>query len=95
MFQCPSVLGNCFLIIITICDLFKKFKSSVELNGKLNFSCGLINKGQNNSFIPPAGPEAAHYWHHQQEGRAAGDGDAGCFQHYHPHPQHLYWRAAS
>lgn len=42
----------------------------------------------------PAGSQAPDHRHHQQEGCFAGDGDAGRFQHHHPHPQHLHWGAA-
>lgn len=44
--------------------------------------------------LRPAGSQAAHHRDHQQERCVTGDGDAGCFQHHHPHPQHLYWGAA-
>lgn len=46
------------------------------------------------SCVGCSGPEAAHHRHHQQEGRPAGDGDAGRLQHHHPRPQHLHWGAA-
>lgn len=50
---------------------------------------------QNKLLIPPAGSQATHHWHHQQEGRVAGDGDVGRLQYHHSHPQHLHWGAAS
>lgn len=50
---------------------------------------------KNRQFVPPAGSEAAHHWHHQQERCPAGDGDAGRLQHHHPHSQHFYWGAVS
>lgn len=62
------------------------------LNGPLTFARDWKMTGD---FVACAGSEAADHRHHQQEGRAAGDGDVGRLQHHHPRPQHLDWGAAS
>lgn len=56
--------------------------------------CQRTNFEPHTSSASVSGSQAADHRHHESQGRPPGNGDVGCFQHDHPHPQHLRGGAA-